>query len=221
MKKLDIFIASSIVEFSSERERFVIVMGRLHDYLYEHNLCNLVISRCEDFEYSILKTGTGTQDKLNDQIKNSDLTLFFFGEKIGSVSKEELDIAYNNYLITTKSKPFVFFMKNSSSHDAINYKYELLNRNIPFMEVDNFDEIIVKTIFYINHTNNFNLDFRIYKDKLWIDDEYIIDNISSSIKIDIIYNKEHENKVINLSDSDKLRLYSAMDNINYHKKEVK
>ena len=43
MKTVNIFIASSIVEFHKERERFVMVMGRLHDYLYENDICKVKI----------------------------------------------------------------------------------------------------------------------------------------------------------------------------------
>lgn len=213
MKTLNIFIASSIVEFHHERERFIMVMGRLHDYLYENNICNLVIKRCEDFEISILKEGHSTQDLLNDQIKESDITLFFFGKKIGGVSKMELDLAFSNYLENGYSKPFVFFMKNSFSTDTIIYKNELSNNGIKYIDVDDFDEIIVRTIFYINHVYNFNLDFKVFKDKLWVQDEFIMDEISKIKNLDIIYDNEYINKVVEIKEEDKIKLYSLMNNV--------
>ena len=213
MKTVNIFIASSIVEFHKERERFVMVMGRLHDYLYENDICNLVIKRCEDYEVNVLQTGLSTQDKLNEQIKESDITLFFFGKKIGSVSKMELSLAIDNYNETGKSKPFVFFMKNNFSTDTVIYKQELVDNSIKYIDIESFDEIIVRTIFYINHVYKFNLDFKVFKDKLWVEDEFIMDDISKIKNIDIIHDNEYINKIVEIKEQDKIKLYGLMNDI--------
>lgn len=184
MFTLDIFIASSIVEFKNEREKFIMTMGRLHDYLLENRMCNLVIHRCEDFECNILKQNEGTQDRLNEMIRKSDITLFFFGNKIGEVSKEELEIAYNNYNKTKKSMPFVFFInKEYDSNAPYEYMNELKNKNIDYMIIDQFDDIIFSTILFINDLYKLKLPLFIFKNKLWVEDEFIMADILNIKKL--------------------------------------
>ena len=104
-------------------------------------------------------------------------------------------------------------MKNSFSTDTIIYKNELSNNGIKYIDVDDFDEIIVRTIFYINHVYNFNLDFKVFKDKLWVQDEFIMDEISKIKNLDIIYDNEYINKVVEIKEEDKIKLYSLMNNV--------
>lgn len=196
MFKINIFIASSIVEFKNEREQFILTMGRLHDYLYENRICNLVIHRCEDFEINILKQNEGTQDRLNEMIKSSDITLFFFGNKIGDVSKQELEIAFDNYKKTNKSLPFVFFIDKEYDNDLpLKYMSELKSKNIDYILIEEFKELIFSSILFINDFYKLNLPLFIFKNKLWIEEEFIMDDILSINKFKDI-NEDKINKIL-------------------------
>jgi len=92
--KIQIFLASSINEFSTERRRAVDFVELLNEKLKAHRLeytLNLVI--CEDLP-PFLAQNTIKQAEYDEVIKNSDLLLVIVGKHCGKVTVHEFDVAY-------------------------------------------------------------------------------------------------------------------------------
>lgn len=92
MKKLKIFLASSIVEFKEERNEIGDFIRRIQDELIEWDY-RIQLFECEFFDNSIALTRK--QDEYNEEIKKSDVFIMLVGSRLGNYTFEEFKIAKN------------------------------------------------------------------------------------------------------------------------------
>ena len=112
-KQINIFLASSIVEFKDERSELVIFIRELSDKF--EDLYNVKIKPvyCEDID-PCMELGR-KQDRINDAIKNSEMVFFLFFTRCGEYTQEEFKIAYEQFKISEKHKPKIYvYFKNLS-----------------------------------------------------------------------------------------------------------
>ena len=106
MKKLKIFLASSIVELKEERNEIGDFIRRIQDELIDMDY-RIQLFECEFFDNSIALTRK--QDEYNDEIEKSDIFVMLVGSKLGnytfeefkiakSISSIEINVIFKNYL---------------------------------------------------------------------------------------------------------------------------
>ena len=116
MKKIKIFIGSSIDELANERNelaRFIQGLNNKYierDIFFEGYFCE---------ESSSAMQADGSQKKHNDYIENdADAAIFMFFTKAGKFTLEELDLARKTFLEGKRPNVFVFFKAVDSTTSA-------------------------------------------------------------------------------------------------------
>ena len=107
MKKIYIFLASSIVELQNERAQIENFIRKISDDFEEHYNVKIQPILCENLEdaYSTI----GKQNEYNEKIRNSDFCFFIFFTKAGEYTQGEFDVARKKFEETGKPKIYTFF----------------------------------------------------------------------------------------------------------------
>ena len=114
-KTIKIFLASSIVELKNERmelENFIYTVGM--EFMRKYNVM-LQPLLCENFDDAL--TRARKQDEYNRSIRESEYCFFIFFTKVGDYTKEEFDVAYEQFLKSGKPKIYTYF-KNVDEGNA-------------------------------------------------------------------------------------------------------
>lgn len=135
---IKVFIGSSIVEFESERQsvyNFINRLGtRISDYL------GIKVFICENADGAMAITRT--QDEYNEKVKNSQITLFLVGSRIGDYTLEELNVAYDAYKKNGEPRIYVFIKSMEGERPTIDKLKEWLEeRQLPYGTFTNLDTI--------------------------------------------------------------------------------
>lgn len=110
-KQINIFLASSLVEFKNERSELVLFINELSN-LFEKNY-NIKIKPiyCESIDPCMEKGRK--QDRYNEEIENSEMVFFLFFTRAGEYTIEEFKIAYNHFKNSENHKPKIYvYFKN-------------------------------------------------------------------------------------------------------------
>ena len=189
-----IFLASSITEFKELRNQiqdwFVkfLTITQKKSYYVKFNMSS-------SFSESITKDGT--QKKYNNLIIWSDLFVLLVGNKIGDISKEEFNLALDNYIIKDLPNIIVLFRDGDIiDEDVNNFKAFLNGDNRGFFanengkkrsyyykkydseKFDDYNTIVLEILRHIMQKNNILLEkfeFKIKSKKLMIDGIELID----------------------------------------------
>ncbi len=126
MKKIKIFLASSIEEFKEERNelgRFILGINNLN--LERGIYCHLEL--CENYDSSI-SARKRKQDDYNEFIKGADAVFVLFCEKAGDYTVEELKLAKNCFRDNGKPKVYTYFKNFDENNltDEVRKAYELI-----------------------------------------------------------------------------------------------
>lgn len=141
MDKIKIFLASSIVEFKSIR-------NKIGEYVLEYNNeyiekgKKIKLFECE-FHDEAISPLDRKQDEYMEVLKKSDIFLMLIGKKLGNYTKEEYQVALDNNI----ERHIIFFKTNEEDNTVIefkNYLQEIKESNT--YEVTTIDEI--KNILY-------------------------------------------------------------------------
>ncbi len=122
MKKVKIFLASSIVELQEER----IHLGDFFNFLNEQYLdrgIHFSLIKCENLSDSIVMGGQQLT-VYDPEIQDSDICLFIFFKKAGDYTKHEFEIALENYQKT--GKPYIL-TTIKRVNDSDNFTQEVLD----------------------------------------------------------------------------------------------
>lgn len=106
-KIINIFLASSIVEFENERMAIENFIRNISDKFEEHYDVKLQPLLCENFDDAVSKIRK--QEEYNKKIRNSELCFFLFFTKVGQYTREEFDVARAKFLDTGKPKIYTYF----------------------------------------------------------------------------------------------------------------
>ena len=115
MKKIKIFLASSITDLKYDRLEIGDFIRQLNDAYIDRDVYFSLI-KCEDYDNSIVQEGK--QAELDNEIANSELVFFLFFQKVGEYTRHEFDIALDAY--RSKQTPkIVTYFKYVNSIDEV------------------------------------------------------------------------------------------------------
>ncbi len=141
MDKIKIFLASSIVEFKSIR-------NKIGEYVLEYNNeyiekgKKIKLFECE-FHDEAISPLDRKQDEYMEVLKKSDIFLMLIGKKLGNYTKEEYQVALDNNI----ERHIIFFKTNEEDNTVIEFKKYLRKiKESNTYEVTTIDEI--KNILY-------------------------------------------------------------------------
>lgn len=141
MKKIKIFLASSIVEFKDIRHK-------IGEYVLEYNNkildqeIKIKLFECEYYDSSISVLNR-KQDEYMEILKESDIFVMFVGKKLGNYTKEEYELAKKENI----QRNIFFFKSKDIDSSVIDFKKELINdHNAKIYEINIVQEI--KDILY-------------------------------------------------------------------------
>ncbi len=107
MKKINIFLASSIVEFSSERMAVENFIRNVSDKFEERYNVKIQPLLCENFDDAYTKVRK--QEEYNETIRGSDFCFFIFFTKVGKYTREEFDVAREQFEKTGSPRIHTYF----------------------------------------------------------------------------------------------------------------
>ena len=111
MKKIKIFLASSITEFAEERNALELFIRNVSDEFEEKYDTKIIPLRCENIDPCMSKVRK--QDEYNQLIKDSEMCFFIFFTHAGKYTQEEFEIAYEQFKNSENHKPKVYiYFKN-------------------------------------------------------------------------------------------------------------
>lgn len=114
MQNIQIFLASSIVEFEEERKQIHDFIQETERILREKRDISLKLIKCENMDNNIVPKGK--QNEYDKEIKRSDIVIFLFGEKAGDFTIHELEISAEEFA-DRKSKIVVLCRKDPYKSD--------------------------------------------------------------------------------------------------------
>ena len=154
MNEINIFLASSIVEFGIERKELSnFVKKNLGDKMREKKNISLNIIKCENLDNKIIPSGM--QKMYDDEIRKCDIALFLFGKEAGKFTLEEFGVAAEHFA-EDKEKIIVMCMEDPYKSESPSLKklaeklteYQI-DRKI-FHNIETVEkEILMKLIFMI------------------------------------------------------------------------
>lgn len=107
MKKINIFLASSIKELANERMIIENFIRNVSDGFEEHYNIKLQPLLCENFDDAYTKCRK--QEEYNEKIRCSEFCFFIFFTKAGKYTKEEFDVARKQFEQTKKPRIYTYF----------------------------------------------------------------------------------------------------------------
>ncbi|WP_288682510.1 hypothetical protein [uncultured Eubacterium sp.] len=140
MEQIKVFIASSIMDFESERKRLSALFSEFNNYKIKQNVF-INVKFCEEMDNAIVKTRK--QNEYNNYISESDIVIFLIDQECRPYTMEEFDTAIgdnniSNILVFLKEE------KNSEEKDKsisdMQIKAEK-NNKVAFIEYTNFPEV--------------------------------------------------------------------------------
>ena len=106
MKKIKIFLASSIVEFARERDELELFIRNVSDHFEDNYDTKIIPLRCENVDNCV--TVDGKQEEFNRLIRESEMCFFIFFTRVGEVTRQEFDVAFKQLSATPNRKPQIY-----------------------------------------------------------------------------------------------------------------
>ncbi|WP_373219017.1 tetratricopeptide repeat protein [Ruminococcus sp. 5_1_39BFAA] len=129
MKFIKFFLASSIVEFETERRELKAFIGHLNDiYIYRGIYFELTL--CENLSNAIQKYGS--QEMYNNKIRESDYFYILVGKNLGEFTLEEYEVALSHFRQkeTPLIYPYFFKVDDASISPGVISFMERLNKEL-------------------------------------------------------------------------------------------
>ncbi len=232
-----VFLASSIDEFKEERKYISNWFEQLNNITKNKDFS---IDFCISSPHVEFVSKEGTQNNYNKEIISSNLFILLVGKKLGTISKEEFDLALKNYQLLNKPYIAVMFQKTDSEDESVKKFKDFLNNDLKYYYkeyedkflIDNRDQIIYEIIRMLVKTFpsiNSKFSFKIESKKLYLEDGDILslENIPDYIKRpsiaakfekikqikEKIDNSDHFKLIDELTDQLKL-LYAELEELN-------
>lgn len=140
MEEIKIFVASSILNFKSERKSLAVLFSGINNRAIKQNVF-LNVKFCEEMDNAIGKTRK--QDEYNKHINESDMVIFLIDQECHPYTMEEFDTAIgdnsiSHILVFQKQENIV--KEKDKSVRAMEIKAEK-SRKVTFIEYVNFSEV--------------------------------------------------------------------------------
>ena len=106
MKKIKIFLASSIVEFARERDELELFIRNVSDRFEDSYDTKIIPLRCENVDNCV--TAEGKQEEFNQLIRESEMCFFIFFTRVGEITRQEFDVAFKQLVENPNRKPQIY-----------------------------------------------------------------------------------------------------------------
>ena len=106
MKKIKIFLASSIVEFARERDELELFIRNVSDKFEDNYDTKIIPLRCENVDTCM--TVDGKQEEFNQLIRESEMCFFIFFTRVGAVTRKEFEVAFERFRTNPNRKPQIY-----------------------------------------------------------------------------------------------------------------
>lgn len=106
MKKIKVFLASSIDDLRIDRLEIGDFFRELND-IYEEQNIQFKLIKCENYDKSL--SIEGKQSEYDEEIRESDLVFFLFFTKVGIYTKHEFEVAFESFKNIQKPKIITYF----------------------------------------------------------------------------------------------------------------
>ena len=140
MKEVPIFIASSIVEFETER----LQIGQFLDMLngvYKRDGVRLEWNRPETMSHAY--RDDGSQELFDDEIRASQFFVVIIGKKLGAATEHEFDVALEQFRKTGTPQIIPYFLNVLPSMDVLKFLDRLRKELHQYVDpYENFDVIL-------------------------------------------------------------------------------
>ena len=151
MRKIKIFIGSSIVEFKNERQDLENFIHNLsNDFIDKYEIM-IIPFTCEATDNAMAITRK--QDEYNKQIEESEMCFFLFYTRAGEYTIEELNYAYNVFKNSEqkKHKVYVYFKivpETVNADDSIENLKQILEKRYGhfFSTFENLDTVKLRIL---------------------------------------------------------------------------
>lgn len=108
MKKIKIFLGSSITEFEKERNELELFIRNLSDRFEDKYNIKIAPLRCEYMDNYV--RAEGTQKAINEElVRESDMCFFIFFTKVGEFTEEEFRVAFDKFKKDGKPRIYIYF----------------------------------------------------------------------------------------------------------------
>ena len=124
-KTIKIFLASSIVEFATERMAIENFIRNVSDKFEERYDIKIKPLLCENFDdaYTVCRK----QEEYNDKIRNSEFCFFIFFTKAGEFTREEFEVARKMFEETGKPRIYTYFKVLDEGETAEQSLYDFMD----------------------------------------------------------------------------------------------
>ena len=117
MKKIKIFLASSITELESDRDKFQAFIDRLNEFYFDYGI-RISLYRCETGDIAVSGEAGGKQAEYDKEIRDSELCIFLFFKKVGEYTRHEFEVALESFKDCKKPKIVTYFKYVNSPDEA-------------------------------------------------------------------------------------------------------
>ncbi|MGN1432334.1 MAG: tetratricopeptide repeat protein [Ruminococcus sp.] len=127
MKKIKIFLGSSISEFEKERNELELFIRNISDRFEDNYNIKIVPLRCENMDNHLRRDGT--QNAINEElVLDSDMCFFIFFTKAGEFTQQEFEVAFEKFRKDGKPKIYIYFKNLKDGEKAEDSVREFMNR---------------------------------------------------------------------------------------------
>ena len=127
MKKIKIFLGSSITEFEKERNELELFIRNISDRFEDNYNIKIVPLRCENMDNHIRRDGT--QNAINEElVLDSDMCFFIFFTRAGEFTQQEFEVAFEKFRKDGRPKIYIYFKNLKDGEKAEDSVREFMNR---------------------------------------------------------------------------------------------
>ncbi len=125
MKKIKIFLASSISDLQDDRIALGDFIRQLNEIYIDKGIY-ISLVKCEDYDNAIALSGK--QSEYDREIEDSELCLFIFYRKVGEYTMHELDVAYRAFAEKSHPKIVTYLRADPNTQSLSEALGEIISR---------------------------------------------------------------------------------------------
>lgn len=177
MRKIKIFIGSSIVEFKNERQELENFIHKLsNDFIDKYEIM-IIPFTCETADNAMARTRK--QDEYNKQIAESEMCFFLFFTRAGEYTIEELNYAFNTFKSSEQGKPkvYVYFkiVSDTKADASIEKLKQILDKNYGhfYSTFESLDTVKLRILLNLKFQEMSFLPVEVYNGQLLLEGEMV------------------------------------------------
>ncbi len=179
MKKIKIFLASSIVEFARDRDELELFIRNVSDRFEENYDTKIIPLRCENVDTNM--TVEGKQEEFNQLIRESEMCFFIFFTRVGAITRKEFEIAFNAFSANPSRKPqiYVYFKaipQGITADDSVREFMQVIDKTYKhyYSNFSNIDTIKLRILLNLKMQEMNFVNVKIKGDKCLVDNADVL-----------------------------------------------